>query len=202
MARNLTWMMAMAMVVGIAPSAHAGKLPNRLVALTPEQVAGKIARSDAGAHTLTLSTEAAHRENRLSPIRHMLPDNHLRAVIDPANGAVRYEVHQSLFYWGGERQFTQARIGEGGATPLRADRAGGRFCPNEDNWGPCALHRQISFAIDEQALRTIAAGHMTAPADGWRFRIEERDGRHWDGAIAPVEAAGLLLAVERARIPG
>ena len=86
--------------------------------------------------------------------------------------------------------------------PLRGNDAIGRFCPNEDDWGHCATSRRLTFDLDEADLTAIAKGHATSPSDAARFRIEEREGRHWDGVIAPAEAAGLLLAVERARRPG
>jgi len=173
----------------------AAKLPSRLGAMTADAFAAAVEEQTDAAGRVILSTHTAFHPKPLSPIRHLLTDNHLRAVIDPASGSVRYELHQSIFYWGERRSFLSARLqapaGVRQAALLSA-RHGERFCPNEDNWGHCALTKQVVFAIEEHELRAIAS--QDAP---WRYRIDEASGRHWDGLLSPAEAAGLLAIAER-----
>lgn len=193
---------AMALLLAATP-AIAADMPKRLRAMTPQDFSSAVAVSNDPASGQTiLSTEPAFVRNPLSPIRHLLSDNHLRAVVDRESGAVRYEVHQSIFYWGQRRTFTAAHIPAANGTRAtalsRADH-GERFCPNEDNWGHCALTKKIAFAIDEDELRTIAALYRQGSGNGWAYRVEESGGRHWEDTISPAEAAGLLIAIERLR---
>ncbi|MES2495591.1 MAG: hypothetical protein V4618_05740 [Pseudomonadota bacterium] len=195
------------MAIGIAgPPAAAADLAKRLRAMTPADVSAAVTlHDDRAAGSVTVSTEAAFVRSPLSPIRHLLSDNHLRAVIDPQTATVTYEVHQSIFHWGEPRTFVAARFPAGGGARtvglIRAD-AGERFCPNEDGWGHCALTRQIAFPIAESDIRSIAARYRPGGGDGWAYRIEESGGRHWDDRISPAEAAGLLLAVDQVRTKG
>lgn len=198
-------MAAGALLLGAMPAA-AGGMPQRLRAMTPDDFRAAVAvEQDAGGRHMVLSTRPGFVPQPLSPIRHLLSDNHLRAVIDRDSGAVRYEVHQSIFYWGPRRSFTAAHI----STATGAQRAelaiaehGDRFCPNEDNWGQCASTKRVAFAIGESDLRAIAAGYRPGGGAAWSYRIEESGGRHWTEGISPAEAAGLLLATESLRTTG
>lgn len=179
------------------------EMPGRLRAMTPESFSTAIvAKHEADATRLVLSTEEAFKPHRHSPIRHLLDDVHLRAVIDARTGRTRYEVHQIIQHWGGQRSFVAAHVpGTAGPRQLRLHTSEpvGNYCPNEDNWGPCAYSRRIAFEIEEADLRAIAARYEPGSAQPWIFGIDDNDGRRWEGAIAPAEAAGLLLAADRHR---
>lgn len=178
-------------------------MPERLRAMTPADFSAAVSVSeDAAGDRVLFSTQPGFVPQPLSPIRTLLSDNHLRAIVDRKSGAVRYEVHQSIFHWGPRRSFTVARLpGAGGtrAADLILAEEGERFCPNEDGWGHCASTRRVAFAIDEKELRAIAGRYRPGDSRMWTFRIEDRGGRHWDGGIGPAEAAGLLLATARLR---
>lgn len=193
------------MSIFAAPAA-ADDMPKRLRTMTPDAFRAAVAVDhDADGRQTTLSTQPGFVPQLLSPIRHLLSDNHLRAVIDRASGAVRYEVHQSIFYWGPRRSFTAAHV-PSTSGPRRAELTmadhGERFCPNEDNWGQCASTKRVAFTIDESDLRAIAARYRSDGGQPWSYRIEESGGRHWTGGITPAEAAGLLLATESLRTTG
>lgn len=200
---------ALAMSIAAAP-ALAGELPRKLRAMTPEAFGAATAiRHDPLARTTTFSTEPGHVPGRASPIRHLLSDNHLRAVVDWRTGAVRYEVHQRILYWGAHARDRRDYDVASYDTPdgvrvggLIEARDGESFCPNEDNWGRCALTRRIAFTVGAEEVRAIAARHGSGKAEPWTYRIAERAGRHWEDAILPAEAAGLLLAIERGRETG
>lgn len=191
----------------LAVPALAADLPKALRTMTPEAFgAAATVRHDPQVRTTTFSTEAGHVPSRVSPIRHLLSDNHLRAVIDWRTGAVRYEVHQRILYWGAHARDRRSYDSASYEAPdgirvggLIEARHGESFCPNEDNWGPCALTRDVAFGIGEEEVRAIAARYRPGAAEPWTYRIAERDGRHWEDAIVPAEAAGLLLAIERRR---
>lgn len=198
--------MAAGALLFLSAPAMAGGMPKRLRAMTPDDFRAAVAVGhDADGRRTILSTQPAFVPQPLSPIRHLLSDNHLRAVIDRDSGAVRYEVHQSIFYWGPRRSFTAAHV-PAASGARRADLTlaehGERFCPNEDNWGPCASTKRVAFAIDESDLRAIAARYRADGGQAWPYRIEERGGQHWTDGISPAEAAGLLLATESLRTTG
>jgi hypothetical protein len=190
-------------------SAQAAELPRRLKAMTPEAFGAAVAvRHDPQARTTTFSTEPGHLPGRLSPIRQLLSDNHLRAVLDWRTGAVRYEVHQRILYWGAHagdrRDYGPAsyEVADGTRVGGMIESSDGeRFCPHEDGWGHCALTSRVVFAIGEEDIRAIAARHRPGTAEPWTYRVTEKGGRHWDGAIIGAEAAGLLLALEKGRDP-
>lgn len=175
-------------------------MPGRLRAMTPDAFAAAVTQEEERPDRIILSTRHGFVPHPLSPIRHLLGDNHLRAVIDPGTGSVRYEIHQSTFDWGALRSYVSAYLPAPGGerrAELLESRPGERFCPNEDDWGQCALTQHIVFAIGEEELRAIAAGYHQDEPSPWRYRIEEAAGRHWHGALSPAEAAGLLMAAER-----
>lgn len=186
----------------LAASAIAAAPPKTPRAMTPEAFSAMATvEHDAQAQRTIVSTEAGDVPSRTSPIRHLLSDNHLRAVLDWRSGAVRYEVHQRILYWGAHAA-DRRNYGapEGIDTGGRIDaRHGESFCPNENDWGPCALTRQIMFGIGEETVRAIATRYRPDGTDPWIYRIADDGGRHWQDAIAPAEAAGLLLAVARQR---
>ena len=198
-------MAVLAALLGIG-TATAAEMPKRLRAMTPADFRAAVSvDEDAAGGRVLLSTQPGFVPQPLSPIRTLLSDNHLRAIIDRKSGAIRYEVHQSIFHWGPPRTFTVARLS---GTPgvrqadLILSENGERFCPNEDGWGHCASTRRIAFAIGEEELRAIAGYYRPGDSWMWTFRIEESGGRHWDGGIGPAEAAGLLLAAAKLRPSG
>lgn len=195
------------MAVLMAAPALAAELPKALRAMTPDAFgAATTVHHDPQARTTTFSTEAGHRPDSRSPIRHLLSDNHLRAVVDWRTGAVRYVVHQRILYWGAHardrRSYDSASyeasdgVRVGG---LIEARHGDSFCPNEDNWGPCAHTRNVAFGIGEDEVRTIAARYRPDRTEPWTYRIAEQGGHQWQDAILPAEAAGLLQAIDRQR---
>ncbi len=187
------------MAIGLSPLS--AKLPKRLVAMTPATVAAAVTVNDDHLESeVVLSTEKAFVPR--SPAHVALDDNHLRAVIDKRTGATRYEVHQSLRYWGDRRDFQavhyQAADGLKKA-PLTLARHGGDDCPNEEVMGACALTKRVVFEVDEPLLKMIAAGYMPGSRDGWAFKLKDRHGGDRTDLVAPAEAAGLIEAMTRYR---
>jgi hypothetical protein len=189
-------------LLATAPAA-ADKLPRRLAAMTPEAFSAAITpKGDALEPAVTLSTEQGYHPSPRSPIAPLLTDNHLRALVDRESGAVRYEVHQSIRYWGARRSYVAVHYeGADGIVekPLLAAHHSGDHCPNEDNWHVCSLSKRMSFEIGEDELRTIAARYAPGNAERWAFRLRDESGQDWHDAIVPAEAAGLLMAVDRYR---
>ena len=189
------------LILAIGASPISAKLPKRLVAMTPAAFAAAVTvDEDPLEPQLVLSTEKAFVARSMG--QKIFDDNHIRAVIDKRSGATRYEIHQSMRYWGDRRNFQTVhyQTAEGlTKAPLTLARHGGDICPNEEVMTPCALTKRVVFEIDERVLQTIAARYTPGSGDGWAYKLKDRNGADWTDAIAPAEAAGLLQAVQRYR---
>lgn len=173
------------------------ELPKRLLAMTPEDFAEAVTvHDDPVAPEVILSTERAHV--RWSARHAIVNDNHMRALIDRRTGAIRYELHQSMRYWGDRRDYARVTYEAPDGlrqAPLTLARHGADICPNEELGGQCSRTKQVAFEIKEPVLQSIATGYAPGSGTGWAFTVEERNGAHWNGAVAPAEAAGLIEAV-------
>lgn len=185
------------------PVAHARVAPPRsLVAMSPEAFrTATTVKDDPLEFHATLSTEKAHREGwkLLSPYGH---DNHLRAIVDKRTGATRYEVRQSLRYWGTRRDYHSAHyLTEAGLqkVALSEARHGEDVCPTTENNLECPLSKTMAFGVDEDALRAVAARYQPGARDGLAFRLKDATGHDISSGIVPAEAAGLLQAVDHYR---
>lgn len=57
----------------------------------------------------------------------------------------------------------------------------------------------VAFDVPETFLRNLAQRAGERPVRPWRFRLKAKNGLDWTDDMAPAEAAGLLLAVDRYR---
>lgn len=148
--------------------------------------------------SIVLSTE------RVNPARRSLiglrsSDGHLRAIVDRRNGAVRYELRQTLQYMGNFRDFQQAnyQAPDGVATAslkrLEENRA---HCDGLDPQAAC--FEVVSFEVPEAQLRGLAAGGET-----WSFKFKPRLGAEHRADMPVSEIQALLSAVDsyKARRP-
>lgn len=198
--KSLTFAVA-ALALALSASPLAAKLPKRLLAMTPEAFAAKVIVADDPLESeVVLSTEKGFVAQ--SMLQNLIEDNHIRAVIDRQSGAIRYEVHQSMRYFGSRRDYATVNyLATDGLreTPLKLARHGGDICPNEEIMEPCALTKRVVFEIDEGLLRSIAARYAPGNGDRWAYKIKDRNGADWEDAIVPAEAAGLLEVTSRYR---
>jgi hypothetical protein len=177
--------------------------PKKLLAMSPAAFAeATTLQNDRLESHATLSTEKAHRESWrvLDPYGQ---DNHLRAIVDKKTGATRYEVRQTLRYWGVPRDYTAAHY-RGPAGMLRKvalseARPGEDFCPLMEIMQQCPQTHVTAFEIDEATMRHIAAGYQPGARDSWGFKLKDAMGYDITSGIVPAEAAGLLQAVDQFR---
>ncbi len=127
----------------------------------------------------------------------MRADTFLRALIEKRSGAASYQLYARLSYSGEWRTFTSARYATSQgpvSAPLTAiDR------DVSCQYGVCVYTEHVAFEVSEDFLRQLAERASERPVRPWRFRFKARSGLDWTDDMAPAEAAGLLLAVDRYR---
>jgi len=179
-------------------------VPRKLAAMTPADVGARVRVADDPLERhVVISTDGAFRGSR--PVEGGLEGQaHLRAVIDRASGAVRFEVRQETAYSGPRKQLYQVNYLAGGRL-VEAELALAVHetddCPQVDMIGSCVLAKTVAFELPEPLVREIAAQYQPGARTPWAYRIKDRNGKDVTGGIAPVEASGLLeaLASWRAR---
>jgi hypothetical protein len=147
------------------------------------------------------STREAQRAN-WKLFRRAAHDNHLVAAIDRQTGEARFQLRQTVRYWGEAREYHAAHFrDEGGlrTVALSEARPGNDVCPTTENMLECPLTQHMAFDLSEQQVRAIAVHQAQANGAGWSFKMKDRTGRDLVSTITPAEAAGLLLAVDQYR---
>lgn len=196
--RRLRALAALAMLLPVAAVAEA-KPDKRLAAMTPERFRAAASTVDDPLEFETvISTERGYRRERTMKGT-VGNDSHLRAVIDKRSGAIRYEVWQEIRYFGPRRAYHAVHFAAGDGVerkPLSIARHGADLCPEPETNGDCVMTKTMVFAVDEAVLRGVAADYRAGGAESWKFKFKDDTGRDVVSAIAPAEAAGLLLAVD------
>lgn len=194
--RAWSWLAAVALVMPAAAQAAPDK---RLAAMTPERFRVAVSTVDDPLEFETvISTERGYRREKTMNGT-VGNDAHLRAVIDKRSGATRYEVWQEIRYFGPRRAYHAVHFVAGDDVerrPLAIARHGANLCPEPETNGDCVMTKTMSFAVEETVLRTVAAGYRAGTGDSWKFKFKDGTGRDVVSALAPAEAAGLLLAVD------
>lgn len=193
---------AVAAFAGGQPALAAAPLPGPLAALSPADFARAVAIvEDPLDGTVVLSTQPAYPRSRaIAGAR--ANDVHLRAVVDRASGAVRWQVWHELVYVGGAKDMSAVHFQSGGAEsmarPLSVEHWLDR-CPPTDAPGFCNQATRIAFELPEQTVREIAASWQAGARQAWPLRFRDAAGGEVTGGLAPAEAAGLVQALARWR---
>ena len=178
------------------------ELPRKLAAMTPADVEAKarIADDPLERHVI-ISTDRAFRGSR--PVDGGYESQaHLRAIIDRATMATRFEVRQETVYAGPRKDLYQVNYLQSGAlveAALALAIHEGDNCPHVDTVGSCILTKTVAFELTEPLVREIAALYKPGSRTPWAYRIKDRNGHDITGGIAPAEASGLLEALEKWR---
>lgn len=125
-------------------------------------------------------------------------DIFLRALVDKASGKATFQAYQLLWY-----KHTQLRdyrivnyqLGENAIGTAVLTRLSERVieCDQYSAVLGCTRSEEVVFEIPELLLRQIAS----RPADQvWRIKFRAQSGNDWEEIVSPLEAAGLLSAVE------
>jgi len=165
--------------------------------LTPGEVAKLVTTADDDLESVaTLTTDHVFKTPGGFSDR-VRADNFLRALIDKKSGRTIFQLYAQLLYTGEPRRFNGANFQLAGtiaSRPLTISH-GTVDCP----YGVCMHEDQIAFEIPEALLRELAARADERPVRPWRFRLKAQSGEDWTDDMAPAEAAGLLIAVDRYR---
>lgn len=183
----------------LAAAAHANTpgvaSPGSPMSSSPDRAI--VIQDDALEFATVLSTRAA--DARMRPLdKASQGDSFLRAAVDKTNQATRIEVVQRLRFLGPRREYKMVHylrdenLVRAQLETNETDQAG---CGSNPFNADCIRHQEISFPIDEQLVRSIAA----RPYGAWSFRLKDLDGNELNGSIDTVEAAGLVQLLDRHR---
>ena len=124
-------------------------------------------------------------------------DSFLRAFIEKTSGRTSYQLYATITYTGQWRTF------ESGTFSTPAGPMGQPLTVIDHSvsctYSVCVYIEVVALVLTESFLRQLAQRADERPVAPWRFRFKARDGEDWTDDMAPAEAAGLLLAVDRYR---
>jgi len=165
--------------------------------LTPDDVAKLVTTADDHLESVaTLTTDRVFKTPGGFSDR-VRADNFLRALIDKKSGRTIFQLYAQLLYTGEPRRFNGANFQLADSitsSPLTISNET-VDCP----YGVCMHEEHIAFEVPEALLRDLAARGEERPVRPWRFRLKAQNGEDWTDDMAPAEAAGLLIAVDRYR---
>jgi len=167
-----------------------------LNALTPEGVASVVTIADDDLEpTVVLTTAKAwsSRGKFTDPVR---SDNFLRAFVNKKTGTKTFQLYEQVTYSFEYRNFRRVvfATSEGPqSAPVLELSHEVITCAG----GLCVYRDTLGFDLPENVVREIAAGYQPGASPLWRFRFKAQNGFDWEDRIAPAEAAGLLLALNK-----
>jgi len=178
------------------------ELPRKLAAMTPANIsAAAHIVDDPGQPHVVISTRSAFRNAR--PIAGGLQAQaYLSAKIERRTGATQIQLWQKTLYKGARKDFHQVNyrsqdrlVAHGLAQAVHEPDD----CPGVDRPGSCVLAKTAAFDLSEGLVREIATLYKPGSREAWTFRLKDRNGRDVTSGIAPVEALGLLQALDQWR---
>lgn len=182
---------------GSAGAARLNKDEQRAIAATPEQVAASAAIVDDPLDTKIRVDTKNFFLLKQGLLKITNGDKYFRAFIDRKTGAtvlqlVMWQTHGSGW------QFWDHAVAEGPQGPV--ELKGHRLDSDVDcaRYG-CTYMESLAIDVDEGLLKWVAADARPGADHTWKFKIY---GRYVEGVptgILKTEAAGFLIAVERAK---
>lgn len=198
--------MAGSAVAGSGAAIAHDKLPARLAALSPADAMKRISmreRPDTG--EIVLSTRKVWDRGRRVEGVH-ISDVYLHAVVDRADGSIRWELLHELDLFDDRREITGLRYRTGDrlaqARPMRTEISD-EDCPGVDA-PPAACHVRVrsTFEIPHHVVQGIAAGYASGKPPVWDLHFTDSNGGTIKSGLAPVEAAALKASVQQLRRNG
>lgn len=180
----------------------ADELPRGLARLAPADFAARIEILDDPIEpAVLLSTRAAHRQG-LPMAGGFVEDAHLATEIDRTTGAARWQASFDLVNFARRAEVVVVSYRAGGVAQRAAPRSVTHHlavCAPGDAADPCHARMRVVIALDEATVREIAGAYRPGSREAWRVGFVDTSGERLTAGLAPAEAAGLLLAVERWR---
>lgn len=187
------------------PAIASERLPSTLAQLTPGDFASKVRIIDDPLEpAVVLSSQDAYKRAR-SVNGARARDIHLQAVVDRASGRVSWRVWHELSMPHGRKLGSVEYASGGGGLEQSSFLTLESWldqCPPTDGIGSCNHVVRVAFELPDHAVREIAAAYRPGERTAWHLRFKEADGRDITSGLAPAEAAGLILALERWRQVG
>lgn len=150
-------------------------------------------------HVLASTHPAAKRGHGWAASRSVeVGPAHLRAHVDRATGAVRWQLWQEITHAGRTRELTGLRFhadGAPGTAALAHVERHPERCPAQDALVTACITR-VHYAFDVPAETVARMGRSATPMP---LAFSDTIGRTFHGAIHPAEVAGIASVVETLR---
>lgn len=189
-------------LIAAAPAIAHERLPSGLAQLSPSDFASRVRIVDDHLEpTIVLSSRDGYKRSRsIGGAR--AHEVYLQAVVDRETGRVSWQVWHELST-GGQRKLGSVEYASGGE---RLEQSGFVAmenwldqCPPTDGIGSCNHFVRVAFELPDRTVREIADAYRPGDRTPWPLRFKEANGRDITSGLAPAEAAGLILALERWR---
>lgn len=197
-----TTLLATAATLVAAPAfaAVGDKLPARLAKLSPAQISERVqVVDDPLEEHVVFSTEGVFRNSGFKDDV-ALHDSFLEARKTRASGEIVWRVRHDFTYSGARRDVKLVHVSTPDGLLKIAPSAVRRWSEDcGDVAVACSQHLTVEFDLPEAAVRHIAAAWRPGDRTPWKLRFKDARGQDVTVGLAPVEVAGLVDAVDRAR---
>lgn len=197
-----TTLLTAAAVLAAAPAyaAVGDKLPTGLAKLSPDQIADRVqVVDDPLEEHVVFSTKGVFRNSGVKDDV-AVHDGFLEARKTRAGGEVVWRVRHDLTYSGARRDVKLVHVNTPDGLLKIAPGVVRRWTEDcGDVAVACSQHLSVEFDLPETAVRHIAAAWRPGDRTPWRVRFKDARGQDVTVGLAPVEVAGLVDAVDRAR---
>lgn len=197
-----TSLLTAAAVLAAAPAyaAVGDKLPTGLAKLSPDQIADRVqVVDDPLEEHVVFSTRGVFRNSGVKDDV-AVHDGFLEARKTREGGEVVWRVRHDLTYSGARRDVKLVHVNTPDGLLKIAPGVVRRWSEDcGDVAVACSQHLSVEFDLPETAVRHIAAAWRPGDRTPWRVRFKDARGQDVTVGLAPVEVAGLVDAVDRAR---
>lgn len=141
-----------------------------------------------------ISTENGYVEHT-GPMRMVWHDEFLRGVIDDKTATRSLQVYAWVIYTGTLRNYESANYRTANGTrsvPVKQLAREVVNCPV----GDCTYTERVSFTVDEESMRQIAAARRPGSADRWSYKLAAKSGPAYAGELSSAEIAGFLAKID------
>jgi hypothetical protein len=142
----------------------------------------------------TVSTENGFVEHH-GPLRAVWNDEYLFGTIDRKTARKSFEVISTITYRGSRRSYGNAKF-QGVSGPATAPTAPLKTSSVNCPVGECTYTDRVSFPVDENLLRHLAAQHANDKAELWHYTLSAAPSADYEGVLSTAEIAGFLAKVD------
>ena len=147
-----------------------------------------------GDGTTIISTENGYMEHT-GPLRMVWHDEFLRGVFDRKTGRQSLQVYAWIIYSGNLRSYQSANYrAANGPRSVPVNQLAGEVvnCPV----GDCTYTERVSFPVDEESIRPLAAAGASGKSDKWTYKLVAKSGPEYAGELSSAEIAGFFAKLD------